>query len=356
MSVATPHDDDRAKDREKSHADAYAAAADWHSRLDEDDSARTHAELDAWLAADPRNKAAFEAVEQTWSSLAAAAVDPRVLKMRREALSATHRLRFFRVAAAAAVVGVAVAIAYAVVPMFRDGPAANPGMIMRAATEGGAFRTAVGERSNITLSDGSSVVLNTNSRIEVRYTAERRNVRLLAGQAWFQVAKNPQRPFVVEAGDQRVTALGTAFDVRMDSRASVQVTLAEGKVSVEPILSPLARLISPPPVPELLLAGEALIVSEDAPVEKVKADLTKVVSWREGQVVFDNDTLATAIAEINRYSATRIELADPSLGQLRVSGVFKAGQSESFVETVTGHYPLQIASRDESRILLTARQ
>ena len=356
MSMEPLHDDDRAKDREKSHADAYAAAADWHGRLDEDDSPRTRAEFDAWLAADPRNKAAFEVVEQTWSSLASAAVDPRVLKMRREALSATHRLRFFRFAAAAAVVGIAVAIAYAVVPIFRSGPPTHSGMIMRAATEGGAFRTAVGERSSITLSDGSSVVLNTNSRVEVRYTPERRSVRLLAGQAWFQVTKNPERPFVVEAGDQRVTALGTAFDVRMDGRDSVQVTLAEGKVSVEPILSPLARLISAPPVPKLLVAGEALIVSDDASVEKRKADVTKVVSWRQGQVVFDNDTLDTAIAEINRYSATRIELADPSLGQLRVSGVFKAGHSDSFVETVTGHYPLQIASRDESRILLTAGQ
>lgn len=335
------------------HDDAYAAAADWHNRLDEDDSARTHAEFDAWLAADSRNQAAFEAVERTWSSLSAARVDARVLKLRREALSATHRLRFFRFATAAAVVGVAVAIAYVVNPLFKADPIARPAMIMGSATEGGAFRTAVGERSNITLSDGSSVVLNTNSRVEIRFTPEQRNVRLLAGQAWFQVAKNPNRPFVVEAGDRRVTALGTAFDVRLGAGDSVRVTLAEGKVSVEPILSPLQRLISAPPMPQLLVAGEALLVSDDAPVEKVKADLAKVQSWRQGQVVFDNDTLATAINEINRYSSTRIELADPALGELRVSGVFKAGHSESFVETVTGHYPIQVASRDDSRILLT---
>ena len=338
------------------HDDAYAAAADWHNRLDEDDSAQTHAEFDAWLAADSRNQAAFEAVERTWSSLSAARVDARVLKLRREALSATHRLRFFRFAAAAVVVGVAVAIAYAVNPLFNANPMARPAMIMGSATEGGAFRTAVGERSNITLSDGSSVVLNTNSRVEIRFTPEQRNVRLLAGQAWFQVAKNPNRPFVVEAGNRRVTALGTAFDVRLDGQEAVQVTLAEGKVSVETILSPLARLIKEPPMPELLVAGEALIASDDAPIERRKADVAKVVSWRQGQVVFDNDTLDAAIAEINRYSSTRIELADPALGQLRVSGVFKAGHSESFVETVTGHYPLQIASRDESRILLTGGQ
>ena len=340
------------------HDDVYAAAADWHSRLtDEDGSPRAYAEFDAWLAADARHKAAFDAVERAWSGLAAARVDPRVLKLRREALSATHRLHVFRFATAAAIVGVLVAIAYVVAPGFRDGRAADSGISMAAAREGGAFRTAIGERSTVTLSDGSSVALNTNSRIEVRFTAQQRNVRLLAGQAWFQVAKNAARPFVVEAGDQRVTAIGTSFDVRIgdpQSRDSVQVTLAEGKVSVEPIRSSFSRLILPEVVPEMLTPGEALIVSGDAPARKRKADLSKVISWRQGQVVFDDDSLAAAVAEINRYSPTRIELADPRLGELKVSGVFAAGRSESFVETVTGHYPIQVATRDESRIVLTS--
>ncbi|MET0535697.1 MAG: FecR domain-containing protein [Steroidobacter sp.] len=337
------------------HDDAYAAAADWHSRLkDEDDSAHAYAQFEAWLAADVRHQQAFDAVERSWASLAGARVDPRVLKLRREALSATHRLRFFRVAAAAAVVGVIVAVGFLAIPMLRDASTA-PTAIMGNVTEGGAFRTAVGERSSITLSDGSSVVLNTNSRVEIKFTPELRNVRLLAGQAWFQVAKNAERPFVVEAGDQRVTALGTAFDVRLDPEragGSVQVTLAEGKVTVEPIRSSFENLLRTPAVPEVLAPGEALIVADDAPATRRKADLVKVSSWRQGQVVFDNDTLATAIAEINRYSPTRIELSDPTLGELRVSGVFKAGHSESFVETVTGHYPIQVAARDGSRILL----
>jgi transmembrane sensor len=343
--------------RDDGHDEAYTAAADWHSRLmDEDNSAHAYAEFDAWLAADARHQAAFSAVEQAWSSMRGARVDPRILKLRREALSATHRLRFFRVAAAAAVIGVGVAVAYLVGPMFSDGRVTNPARMMGSATDGGEFRTAVGERSSVTLSDGSAVVLNTNSRIEVRFTAQQRNVRLLAGQAWFQVAKNPARPFVVEAGDQRVTALGTAFDVRLDdldTGDSVQVTLTEGTVSVEPIRSPLIRLIRPPAVAAVLEPGEALVVKDDAPAMKSKADLVKISSWRQGQVVFDNDTLDAAVAEINRYSSLRIELADARLGQLRVSGVFKAGHSESFVETVTGHYPIQIAARDESRIVLT---
>ncbi len=104
------------------------------------------------------------------------------------------------------------------------------------------------------------------------------------------------------------------------------------------------------------MAGEALISSDDAPIERRKADVAKVVSWRQGQVVFDNDTLDAAIAEINRYSSTRIELADPALGQLRVSGVFKAGHSEvsSKPSPVITH--CRSRSRDESRILLTGGQ
>jgi len=340
------------------HDDVYAAAADWHTRLtDEDDSPRAHAEFDAWLAADARHKAAFDAVDQAWSSLSAARVDPRVLKLRREGLSATHRLHAFRFATAAALIGAVVAIGYVVAPSLRTGRTHDSAMILPASGEGGAFRTAVGERSTVTLSDGSTVALNTNSRIEVSFTPAQRNVRLLTGQAWFQVAKNPQRPFVVDAGDRRVTALGTSFDVRLGepgSGDSVQVTLAEGKVSVEPIRSSFTRLILPEAVPELLTPGEALIVSNDAPTQKRKADLSKVISWRQGQVVFDNDTLAAAVAEINRYSATRIELADPRLGELKVSGVFAAGRSESFVETVTGHYPILVATREPSRIVLGA--
>jgi len=333
--------------------DAYAAAAQWHTRLEEDASPLTCAEFDAWLAADERHKAAFDSLEESWSRMAAAAVEPRIMHLRREALAATRRPSWLRIAGVAAtVVAVAAAAAYFALP--KTHPEIGPEASQTAANtaEGGAFRTAVGERSNVTLADGSSVALNTNSRIDVRFTAQERSIRLLEGQAWFQVAKDAKRPFVVEAGDQRVTALGTAFDIRLGERDSVQVTLAEGRVSVERIRSKLAQLIQPQAARAELNPGEALIISGETPAKKRKADLSKVMSWRNGQIVFDNDSLETAVAEVNRYSATHVELADAALGNLRVSGVFKAGHSESFVETVTGHYPIRVVERDANRIVL----
>lgn len=337
----------------------HDAAADWHDRL-EDASPATRAEFDIWLAAHPRHRVAFEATERMWTTLGNAHADPRILALRQKALSAAPQTarwpRFAAAAAAAALMGCVTWLAWS------NWPAANGSRLARDAeehVEGGSLRTAVGERSNLTLSDGSIVVLNTRSQVDIRFTADARRVRLSSGQAWFQVAKNPSRPFIVEAGDRRVIALGTAFDVRIDAhRDAVQVTLAEGRVAVEPIVSPLFALLKFDPKDKSieLAPGESLIASADAPADRHRVDVDKIVSWRQGKVVFDNDTLDTAVAELNRYSSVQIELADPSLAAYRVSGVFKAGHSESFIETLMGHYPIAVSAKTDRRIVLASKK
>ena len=214
------------------------------------------------------------------------------------------------------------------------------------------FATRVGERSSITLSDGSIVMLNTDSRIRVAFDG-RRCVKLLAGQAWFEVAKNQARPFIVEAGDRKVIAHGTAFDVRLEGHDRVQVTLVEGSISVEA----LTNSASGPNITaghEDLLPGDQLVVTATGPATKRKTDLAKATSWREGQIIFDNDTLANAVAEVNRYIAKKIVLADPRLESLRMSGVFIAGHRDSFLETVAGNFRIKVSNGDDGRIVLTA--
>jgi len=334
--------------------DIFAEAADWHTRIEDDDpTPATREEFDAWLAASPRHREAYGAIERMWSNMGAARADPRILELRREALSAPDRPRRklrFVAAAAAVLAGLAVIWGWTQLSeRTRDGSTA----LSTTPMEGGTFRTSVGERSTVTLSDGSSVVLNTNTQVNIRFSPRARHVRLLSGQAWFQVARNASRPFVVEAGNQRVVALGTAFDVRLeDHQGTVQVTLMEGRVSVEPIQSLFANLIdSRPPVAELA-PGEALTATAKEPPRKQRADISKVSSWRQGQVVFNNDRLDTAIAELNRYTSSQIELSDPSLASLKVSGVFYAGHSDSFLETVTGYYPIRIVERTGERVVL----
>jgi transmembrane sensor len=328
--------------------DLFLAAAHWHGLHEQGElQAQERERFHSWLAADPSHRKAYQSVEHAWAGMANAGLDEGILLMRREALAAppNTRVRWNRRAGIAASILAGAVIAGAF--MRHNPPGANPSV--------GEFSTQVGQRSNITLADGSVVVLNTASRIEVAYDAQVRRVQLLAGQAWFEVAKHQPRPFVVEAGNQRVTAHGTAFDVRLEEHDQVQVTLAEGRVSVEALKSAGAG----PDIPvshEDLLPGDQLVVSVARPAIKHKADVAKATIWREGQIIFDDDTLEKAVTEVNRYSTRKIVLADPRLASLRMSGVFIAGHSESFLETVTGHFPIKVTGSADGPLLLTAAE
>jgi transmembrane sensor len=335
------------KGPEDANRDPFDVAAHWHGLFEDGEPAAGQRErFEEWLAADPRNRAAYASVEYAWAGLSSAGVEDRILSMRREALAAPRNPRagWFRASAAAASIAVAVALIVGI--LIRHGP-------LGADPNAGEFATQIGQRSSITLADGSTVVLNTDSRLRVAFDPQVRRVQLVAGQAWFEVAKNQVRPFVVEAGDRMVTAHGTAFDVRLEDHDRIQVTLVEGRVSVEPLKGNGA---GPNALTEHedLLPGEQLIVTATRPAAKHKADVTKATSWREGQIIFDDDTLGNAVAEVNRYSAKKIVLDDPRLASLRMSGVFIAGHSESFVETVTGNFPIKVMSTADGQLLLTA--
>jgi transmembrane sensor len=327
--------------------DPLEVAAHWHGVFDDGEpDAGQRERFETWLAADLAHRAAYASVERAWSGMAGARVDHRILAMRRAALAEPRHPRSGWVRSAAIAASLILVVGLATGILLRYSPwSANP--------NAGEFATQVGERSSIILTDGSTVVLNTDSRIRVAFDGQVRRVQLLAGQAWFEVAKNQPRPFVVEAGDRKVTAHGTAFDVRLDGHDQVQVTLIEGRVSVEALNSSGAG----PNIPadhEDLLPGDQLIVTGARPASKRKTDVAKATSWREGQIIFDDDTLAAAIAEVNRYSAKKIVLADPRLASLRMSGVFIAGHSDSFVETVTGNFPIKVTSNSDGQLLLTA--
>jgi transmembrane sensor len=324
--------------------DPFEAAALWHGLIEDGDpDAQTRERFEAWLSSSPLNRSAYESVERSWSLAANAAVDERIMAMRREALLAPRQTRgrwWGPAAIAASILGFALVI----------------GVLLRSGLPGerhnaGEFATQLGQRSSIALADGSTVVLNTESRIQVAFDEHVRRVQLLAGQAWFEVAKNQPRPFIVEAGDQRVTAHGTAFDVRLEDHDKVQVTLIEGRVSVEALKHGAGPAV--PGEQEDLVPGDQLVVSPTRALTKRKVDVAKTTSWREGEIIFDDDTLANAVAEINRYSPKKIVLADERLASLRMSGVFIAGHSDSFVETVTGNFPIKVTSDADGRLLLT---
>jgi transmembrane sensor len=239
----------------------------------------------------------------------------------------------------------------------------------------GHYETATGERLAFTLNDGSQVTLDTQSELKVSFSPAERSVRLMRGQAFFEVAKDPQRPFIVEARNRRFVAVGTAFDVRVDGD-QVRVIMVEGTVRVEgrapevaatnapgaptqPPTSGIAGraanrdvLRSESPAVTTITAGEQFITDAEREDHVRAADPERSMSWRRGQLVFDNTRLADAVAEVNRYSEAKIELADPDLGNLRLSGAFATGRPTVFVEAVTTYFPVRVTRSDDRAIVL----
>lgn len=196
-----------------------------------------------------------------------------------------------------------------------------------------AYATALGEIRRVPLSDGSVVTLNTASRIVVAYRERQRTVRLVEGEALFEVTRNAARPFVVLAGGAEVRALGTAFTVRHTDQHTVQVLVREGQVEL------LRRNSDAAPAPPVRVAensrvvdrgGSAAIVPQRLNAEEVSREL----SWRVGRIALNGVTLQEAAAEFARYSATPIIVDDPMVARRKVTGLYSATDPEGFARAV----------------------
>jgi transmembrane sensor len=201
------------------------------------------------------------------------------------------------------------------------------------------YATSLGELRSITLEDGSVVELNTQSRLQTRFTPRERRVELLSGEAVFKVAKNPARPFRVAAGSAEIVAVGTAFNVYAQSSRTV-VTVLEGRVRVRGQTSvPRTAATQARAEQELELArGEQAIIAPHAPIARASlADPRRVTSWTERRLVFEETPLAEAAAEFARYNARLIRINDAKLGELHITGVFDATDPASLVQFVEAY-------------------
>ena len=328
-------------------------AAFWFARLRSDElGEEDRARFSRWLAADPAHVSAYADYQGLWSDLDEVAATGPILALRREALRLSDRPRRARprwVPLGAIAAGIAAALVGGW--MLTQSPALVPQAVFSGAPA--TYRTEGGERSSITLADGSVVQLNTDSVLEVDYAEGRRGLKLLRGQALFEVAHDTSRPFVVDAGGQQITALGTVFDVRVGS-GETRVTLIEGRIEVKRVNG--TALFPVAPEARKLTAGEQLVALEERPFLVREADVEEAVSWREGRVVFSNEPLVQVVEEINRYSTRKVVLGDGDLGEMRVSGVFRPGSADRFVAALEIGFPVE-AELDQRRnvVVLTRR-
>ena len=341
-------------------------AVAWRVRLtDSPDLYR--ADFGAWLEEHPDNERAWRAVQDPWMLLGEQATSPGVVRLRRTALAHAHsamrsnwlraKLRRPPVRLAAAAAAVLVLTAGALWWQLRPQ----------------VFTTGPGEQRSVRLADGSRVMLDASSEVTVRYTADARQLALVRGQARFDVAHNPLRPFTVTADGHKVVATGTAFDVNLIG-SELQVTLLRGHVvilpagasvrpfvpvgvpGVSPRLVDVAVTGIPPDWQRIALdPGEQLVLAGHAPPRVSRVDVRRVTAWQRGQLVFRNETLAKVLTRIDRYIPEPIIAGDAYTAQMRISGVYQEGDAGGFVSTLVNYLPVQAHALGDGRVVLTAR-
>ncbi len=189
------------------------------------------------------------------------------------------------------------------------------------------YSTHIGEFHRVSLSDGSTVALNTDTEVRVRYGNKTRHVELVRGEALFEVAKNPDRPFDVEAGDTTVRAVGTAFSVRLRDEGrdeQVDVVVSEGRVAINP------------PSPQTYAAGSVATVRNGrvGATTIEDEDITGKLAWTTGRLVFQGEKLSDVVDEINRYNPRKLLVADPDIAGLRIGGTFQATDPDGFARAL----------------------
>jgi transmembrane sensor len=327
-----------------------AEAAAWCARLAER-RLETDPALEQWLASDPLNAAAYARAEAIWDEMGELSSTPEFMDLRRGALDIAAR-QGRRNRGAYRFAG-PIAAAVATLVLLGAG-----GATWWAINRPQVYETTVGERRVVPLSDGSQVWLDSDSKVAIRYTSDARKLELLRGQARFDVAHNVARPFSVKARDETVVATGTSFNIDLTGSATL-VTLIEGHVAVfggpprRSFAAQARRQISPPRAVELAAGQELDVMAATPPVVKT-VDLERATAWEEGRLVFEDETLSTAAERISRSSSRSVSV-DPAVANLRISGVFNAGDVDGFAQTMSIYLPVKEEYRADGGLVLAAR-
>ncbi len=220
-----------------------------------------------------------------------------------------------------------------------------------SAVEQASYRTAIGGLRDVPLPDGSVITLSSDSSILVTLSRNERRIDLQQGEAFFKVAKDSSRPFVVSAGDRRAIAVGTRYDVRRDA-ADLRVIVTQGLVRLESDNGPGGRKQPTTLLPagSIALASDAGVVVSSGSVQQAE----ELLNWRSGFISFHDTPLTAAVTEFNRYNQRHIVIGDASIGAMRVGGNFRWSNADSFVRLLELGFPIR-AVRSKDTIVLKSR-
>ena len=327
-----------------------AEACAWIAQLD--GGAPSQEDLDAfreWIHRSPRHQEEIKRLSAIWGDLNVLTELAVPISARRRTF--LDRLNFRVAAIALTLLFGMVGTAYVLWPAKQ----------IRQVEANPVFATAIGERKPVTLADGSKVLLNTDSRIQVEYTPDRRVVRLLQGEAFFEVAHNAERPFLVYAEGNVVRAVGTAFSVHIQKH-DVAVMVTEGTVELASVSPPAGGtpggLAKPRTIKLVAIsAGQRATIDEHVEaIETIKpAEVTRKLSWREGVLSFSGEPLEQVVEEVSRYTPVTIVISDPSIRNVAIGGYFKAGETEAMFEALETSFGVRVTRVNDRLVYLAAK-
>ncbi len=357
-----------------SRAAIEAAAAAWFAKRESGDwSATEQAQLEAWLESSTAHRIAFIRIVSTWErsgrlSALGAGISPGTIPARDTWDFQPHSKVFSAPVSSgpsdlasdsgrrSAFIGTDASLVRAAwswplpvaAALLLFGITAGAVWYL-SGRDASSYRTSVGALAKIPLSDGSKVILNTDSQIDVVLNKTGRYVKLERGEAFFDVSKDTARPFVVEIADKRVAAVGTRFCVRR-AGDDIRIYVEEGRVRLSRL--GLASEAAETPLPagtEARTAKTALLVDHPTPTQ-----VEELLSWRTGYIKFRDTALADAVADFNRYSLHKMVIEDPAIANIHIGGNFRTDDAEGFLDLLRSGFPVHVARRGEL-IVLTKR-
>jgi transmembrane sensor len=295
-------------------------------------STEDHQEFALWLAQDSRHKQIMDSMLDMWADLAIVQQLYSDIPDTTKQPAANHS-NWFKGA-----IGAAACLMFALVlwPVSQQ-----------PITES-LYQTALGEQQTVELEDGSTLTLNTNSQVTVSFDEKHRTLKLIKGEAFFKVAKDPERPFEVNAGSAQVTAIGTAFNIYRNNGTS-SITVVEGVVKV----TELGNTPNRAPQTKILHANQQLKATTTGLHSATKADVSQQIAWQHGELIAQNMPLVELIAQIERYHDTHILVSDPSIATLSVSGVFILSELDPILQALQISLGLQATPVGHNSIALT---
>ncbi|WP_160735640.1 DUF4880 domain-containing protein [Altericroceibacterium endophyticum] len=298
-----------------------ADAAGWLARLRADD--RTQADIDAfhrWLDADPRHGEHFERLSTIFDD-----VGGLKESIRRPEKAGQPNLTRRSVLAGACVLAVSAS-----------------GLIAWDDAQARIYQTAIGEQKRVTLSDGSVLLLDTATRLEECFDADDRLLKLCHGRINCVVPRG-QRPFVVEVGNEMLRTEAGRFDIRHEGDVSAYIA-QEGRAVIR----------SEDTAQHVKIASGERVREEKGHFLRDRPEVMEATAWQSGRAVFRNDTLREALGEMNRYSMQSIQLADPAMADLRISGIYRVGDNRAFAKALANILPVKARITDGNILLLSA--